>query len=139
MHSLLTRSGWIGTGIGLLLLTGCASSLRPPYYFNEVLVVNKTGVILNEVRIRDVERNRVFECDNVAPNGICSNTFRPRPYEGNPIEISWAAGGETRQSEAFVAKVPDFLDQGRPVRGVLVLGRAGGAEAFFEQSSRHKE
>ena len=137
MRISLTRAGLIG--FALWFVTGCASSLRPPYYFNEVLVLNKTGVILNEVRIRDVERNRVFECDNVAPNGICSNSFRSRPYTGKPIEISWAAGGQTRQSEAFVAKVPDFLDQGRPVRGVLVIGRAGGAEAFFEQSSRQKE
>lgn len=133
MRQLLIRAGLAGF---LLLLTGCATSLRPPYNFNEILVLNKTRMILTEVRIRDVERNRVFECGNVAPNGICSNTFRPRPYVENPIEISWSAGGQVRQSEAFVAKVPDFLDQGQPVRGVLEIGQRGGAEAYFEQDDK---
>ena len=129
------RTGFIG--LWLLLLTGCAGSLRPPFVIDEVMVHNKTGLTLKQVRIRDVERNRVFECDNVAPQGICSNRFRPRPYRGNPIEISWSTGGETRQSEAFVARVPDYLDPGRPVRGVLVIGRGGGAQAFFEQDDNN--
>ena len=133
MRQLLIRAGLAGF---LLLLTGCATSLRPPYLYNEIMVYNRTNLVLTEVRIRDVERNRVFECGNVAPNGICQNTFNPRPYEANPIEVSWSVGDETRQSAPFVAKVPDFLDQGQPVRGVLVIGRAGGAEAFFEQDDK---
>ena len=131
-----TRMGLLAV---VLLLAGCATSLRPPYKINEVQVYNQTGVVLKQLRIRDVERNRVFECDNVAPNGICSDRFQPRPYLARPIEVSWSTGSVTRRTLEFVAKVPDFLDPGRPVRGVLVIGRGAGAEAFFEQDANIKD
>ena len=134
MQTKSNRKAWIGAGFGLVFVTGCATSLRPPYLFDEILVYNKSRLMLKEVRIRDIERNSVFECGNVAPQGICSSTFRPRPYRGNPIEISWSTGGETRTIEPFVARVPDFYNQGRPVRGVLEISRAG-TEAFFEQDT----
>ncbi len=118
-----------------MLLAGCAGPSEPPYVFNEILVRNQTGLVLQQVRIRDIERNRVFECDNVAPRGICANRFRPRPYRANPIEISWKSGGKTRRSEAFVAEVPEFLDPAQPLRGVLVIDRGGAAQAFFEQGT----
>ena len=139
MRSVLIRLNRGGILLGMMLLAGCASSLRPPFLFNEILVHNKTGLMLKQVKIRDVERNRVFECDNVAPHGICSNRFRPQPYRGNPIEISWRTGNETQQTQNFAAKVPDFYDPGRPVRGVLVIGKSGGPEAFFEQEADSKD
>ena len=135
MQSVLTRSIPIGFWIGVLLVAGCAGSLRPPYVFNEIMVHNKTGVTLRQVRIRQVERDRVFECDTVVSQAICTDRFRPRPYRGSPVEVSWSTGGATRKIEVFVAKVPDFLDPGRPVRGVLVIDRAGRLEAFFEQDA----
>lgn len=116
-----------------ILLSACATSYNPTYYYNEILIINNSRELIRDVTISASETGRQFSCGNVAPLGICSDKFPRRRYEQNPIQINWVFGGRARQTNEFVLGVPATISTGRPLRGVLVISPEGDVSAYFEQ------
>lgn len=119
----------------VLLISACATSYKPTYHYNEVLIVNNSRQLIQDVRITAKETGRSFSCGNIAPLGICSNKFPPRRYTYSPIQIAWVFGSTARQTEEFVLKVPATMHIGLPLRGVLEISPQGVISAHFEQDS----
>ena len=122
--------------VGIALLSAaCATSSQPKYFFDELVVVNNSREIIRDVTIRDVANDRVFTCGNVAPLGICSNSFGRRPYQQNPIRIEWSFGGEALQTQDFVVPVPPYFYPSLALRGVLEISPQGAVRAYFDQDT----
>ena len=122
--------------ISLLVLTSCAGISAPQYRLEEILVVNKSRQPLRDVSIR--AGGRVFGCGNIAPRGICSNRFAPRPYEARPIEIEWAHGAGAPRKQILEVAVPADFSTGIALRGVLEFDTAGTPAAYFLQADRSR-
>jgi hypothetical protein len=121
------------TSILWLWLTACATAYQPTYFFDEILLVNKSRQLVQDVTITASESGRRFSCGNIAPLGICSNKFRPRRYQQRPIQIAWIFGNNARETREFVLEVPSSFETGLALRGVLEITPAGSISAYFEQ------
>ena len=118
-----------------LLLSACASSYESPYFYNEILIINNSREMIQDVSIRAGESGRMFSCGNIAPRGICSDKFPRRRYMKIPITIAWVFGGIARQTDDFVLEVPATFDSNLILRGVLEITPRGSISAYFEQTS----
>ncbi len=119
----------------LVTIAACAGTSRPEYQINEVLVVNNSRAVLNDVRITVPSTGRSFTCGSVAPLGICGNRFGKRRYEYRPIRIEWRYGDRSRRSDEFVVPVPATFYTGVPLRAVLSVSPDGAIETYFEQDA----
>ena len=118
-----------------LLLSACATSFKPAYFYNEVLIVNKSRQLVHDVTIFSSETGRTFSCGNIAPLGICSNKFGKRRYERIPIRIAWVFGGNALQTSEFVLEVPATMQAPFPLRGVLEISPRGSISAYCQHDS----
>ena len=84
-----------------------------------------------DLTIRVSDTGRKFNCANIAPKGFCSNRFKQRRYEYQPIEIEWTFDGRTRKTESFVVDVSPNLYLGRALRGVIKIRPGGEISAGF--------
>ena len=116
----------------VLLLSACASTGEPAFYYDEVVVVNKTLDVVSDVVIAATDSGRVFSCGNIAPRGICSNRFAPRASRGNPIRIEWVVGNGKRNQTLVEPVLPESSSAERPLRGVLVIESGGRVTAFLQ-------
>jgi hypothetical protein len=116
-----------------LMSASCATMSGPTYTYNEVVVLNQSRAPVQDVLISATESGRVFSCGNIAPHGICSNKFRPQPYQGNPLQITWVMGSGRRQSKTIELKLPKSFVTELPMRGVLVIDSQGAIEAYLQQ------
>ncbi len=118
-----------------ILLSACATVNAPQYFYNEILIINKSRELIQDVKISVSETGREFSCGNIAPRGICSNKIPSRQYMKNPIRIAWVFGSTARQTNEFVLEVPATMDTAVPLRGVLEISPQGSIAAWFEQGS----
>ncbi len=116
-----------------LLLSACATSYELPYFYNEILIINNSRELIQDVSIRAGESGRMFSCGNIAPRGICSDKFPKRRYMKNPITIAWVFGSIARQTDEFILEVPATFDTELNLRGVLEITPRGSILAYFEQ------
>ena len=118
-----------------LLLSACATGHEPQYFYNEILIVNKSKVVVQDVTISADETGRMFSCGNIAPLGICSNKIPRRRYMKSPITLAWVFGNTARQTEKFRLEVPTAMSTEFPLRGVLEISPQGSVSAYFEQDT----
>jgi hypothetical protein len=116
-----------------LFLSSCATSYNSDYFYNEILIINNSGILVQDVTISAGETGRRFSCGNIAPRGLCSDKFPQRRYMKNSIRIAWVFGNTAGQTEAFVLEVPATFTTAFPLRGVLKIGPEGSISAYFEQ------
>jgi hypothetical protein len=119
--------------ISSLFLSSCATSYNSDYFYNEILIINNSGILVQDVTISAGETGRRFSCGNIAPRGLCSDKFPQRRYMKNSIRIAWVFGNTAGQTEAFVLEVPATFTTAFPLRGVLKIGPEGSISAYFEQ------
>ena len=118
-----------------LLLSSCATSYESLYSYNEILIINRSKQLIQDVTISAGETNRTFSCGNIAPLGICSDKFPERRYMKSPIRIGWVFGNTSGQSNDFVLEVPTTFSTEFPLRGVLEISPQGSISAYFEQDT----
>jgi len=118
-----------------LLLSSCASSYESQYFYNEILVINKSRVLIQDVRVSAEATGRSFSCGNIAPLGICSNKIPRRQYMKSPITIAWVFGNTARQTDEFILEVPAAMSTEYPLRGVLEISPKGSISAYFQQDN----
>lgn len=116
-----------------IILAACAGGYNPQYNINEIVVNNNSDQALRQVSIR--AGGRVFQCENIAPKGMCSNRFPQRKYHSDGIDIEWALSGGAPRSESLGLEVPATFITGLSLRGVLEVGPGGSVDAHFEQES----
>jgi hypothetical protein len=118
-----------------LLLSSCATSYESPYSYNEILIINRSRQLIQDVTISAVGTNRTFSCGNIAPLGICSDKFPERRYLKNPIRIGWVFGNTSGQTDEFILEVPATFSTALPLRGVLEISPRGSISAYFQQGT----
>jgi len=118
-----------------LLSSACATSYESPYSYNEILIVNRSRQMIQDVTISAGATNRTFSCGNIAPLGICSDKFPERRYMKNPIRIDWVFGNTSGQSNEFILEVPATFSTALPLRGVLEISPQGSITAYFQQDT----
>lgn len=111
----------------------CTSVAEKQYYYNEIVIHNKTTTPVRNVAIRVPNTHAVFSCGYIAPGSFCSNKFQKRKYLGNPIKISWEFHAARRSSDEFVLKLPAGLQEDIPFRGVLEITPNGSIRTYVEQ------
>ena len=118
-----------------LLLSSCATGYEPQYFYNEILVINNSRELIQDVRISAEATGRSFSCGNIAPLGICSNKIPRRQYMKSPITLAWVFDNTTRKTEEFVLEVPATMSTEYPLRGVLEISPQGSISAYFQQDT----
>ena len=117
------------------LLSSCVTVPEPVFTYNEVVIINRLRIPVQDVAIAASESGRVFSCGNIAPRGICSNKFPAQPYYGNPIQVSWLVGNGKRHNRTIELVLPESFTPEIPLRGVLVIGAQGAMSAYLEQEA----
>lgn len=115
------------------LLCACAASQGPVFSYNEIAIVNQSRAQVSDVTISATDSAGMFSCGNIAPRGICSDSFPPRPYRDKPIRISWVIANGTRRSRVLDLPLPPNAVPGIPLRGVLVISARGDISAYLQQ------
>jgi hypothetical protein len=119
------------------LLSACVTVSEPDplFTYNEVVIVSRLHVPVQDVVIQAGETGRMFSCGNVAPRGICSNKFPARPYYGDPIQVSWLIANGRRHGKTIELQLPESFLPEIPLRGVLVISAQGTVSAYLEQEA----
>jgi len=124
--------------ISIILLviwtSACAANSGPQYYYNEIVVLNRSDKPVNEVSVSITSTKALFSCSYIAPSGECSNIFRKRKYLGNPITISWTYQSNLNTTREFVLNLPTDLHADTPFRGVLEITKGGMIKHYIEQN-----
>ena len=128
------KKNYLYVSLGLLL-SSCATSYEPQYFYNEIQIINKSRELIQDVTISADETGRRFSCGNIAPLGICSNKIPQRQYMKSPITIAWVFGNTARQTDEFILEVPAAMNTEFPLRGVLEIGPQGSISAYFQQEA----
>jgi hypothetical protein len=129
------KSGIYRLAILVFLQAGCSSLQSPTYTYNEIIIVNQTGSAVRDVAVSSTESGRTFSCGNIAPRGICSNKFPPRPYRASPVQIDWMIGNGTRHSKIIELTLPPSFVVELPLRGVLVIDTQGQVSTYLQQGA----
>ena len=117
------------------LLTACATTHQPAYYYNEIRVLNNSSQILRNLSIRVPATGGEFTCGNIAPRGLCSNRFGARKYQYNPIQIEWTYGNGPVRTQDFTVPIPATFSLGLKIQGVVEVSDTGEMQVYFEQES----
>jgi len=125
---------------GALLLSACAtgSNYAPTYTYNEFRVINNSKELIKDVTVKSADTDRVLQCDNIAPLGICSDRFAPRRYKEGPFSIDWVFGDSVRQTNEVGIEVPAYNSPGPPLRAVLEISPQGAIKVYFKRDSKGK-
>ena len=120
---------------GLLAACVTAPPPEPVFTYNEVVIINRLRVPVQDVNIEAIESGRVFSCGNIAPRGICSNKFPARPYYGDPVQVTWRVAGGGYLGRQLKLQLPKDFKPELPLRGVLVIGAGGALSSYLEQEA----
>ena len=125
------------TGLCAALLFACSAApvdSGPPVQIGGMVIKNQTLMYVSAVRLLVPLTGNFVSCGNIAPESMCSTTFPEATYTGNPVEITWSQGGQIHSTGQFVMRLPDDLDEDKPVKVLVVISGAGSAGAQFIQS-----
>lgn len=117
----------------MLVLTACATTGGTGYYYNGVVIINKSSVSISDVAIRVEKTNAVFICGFIPPGADCANKFPKRKYLGNEVTLSWNYKG-AKQSRKFTLKLTRNLDKNKALVGVLEIAGQDNVNAYFRQN-----
>ena len=119
------------------LLSACAtgSGQGPPYIYNQILIVNNSKELIQEVTISSAVNGRSFSCGNIAPLGICSNRTGKRHFKEGQFQIDWVFGNNALRSDQFTLTVPPYFTPGLALQVVLEISAQGEISTHFEQDS----
>jgi hypothetical protein len=120
-----------------LLLSACAtgSGQGPPYFYNQILIVNNSKELIQEVTISSTVNGRSFSCGNIAPLGICSNRTGKRHYKEGPFQIDWVFGNNAPRTDQLTLTVPAFYLTGLALQVVFEISPQGEISAQLKQES----
>ena len=123
-----------------LLLSACAtgSSYAPTYTYNEFRVINNSKALIQNVTVKSADTDRVFQCESIAPLGICQQRFAPRRCKEGPFTIDWVFGDRVRQTNEVGIEVPAYNAPGAPLIAVLEISQEGAIKAYFKRDSKGK-
>ena len=118
-----------------LLLSACAtgSGQGPPYIYNQILIVNNSKELIQEVTVSSAVNGRSLSCGNIAPLGICSNRTGKRHYKEGPFQIDWVFGNNAPRSDQLTLTVPAFYTTGVAMQVVFEISPQGEISAHLEQ------
>jgi len=119
--------------VNIFILSACAAINKSGYYYNEIVIHNKSSQKLTDVRIKVKKTQAVFSCNVILSGRTCSNKFPKRKYLGNSIQVSWTYLGRNNKSEQFILNLPKGLNEHVPLRGVLDVTQNGKVVAYLEQ------
>ena len=121
----------------VLLLSACAtgSGQGPPYTYNQILIVNNSKELIQEVTISSTATGRSFSCGNIAPLGICSNRTGKRHFKEGQFQIDWVFGNNAPRSDQFTLTVPPYFSPGLALQVVLEISAQGEISTHLEQDS----
>jgi hypothetical protein len=122
-----------------LLVSSCSTGFNTgnssgtAYSYNEIVIVNRSRHLIEEVTISAGASGRSFNCGNVAPLGICADKFPSRRYQKNPVRVDWVVDGTAGHTREFVLEVPATFSTAFPLRGVVDISPGGSVSAYFQQ------
>jgi hypothetical protein len=114
------------------LYTACATTGATGYYYNEVVIINKSPVSISDVAIRVEKTNAVFICGFIPAGADCANKFPKKKYLGNEVTLSWNYKG-AKQTRKFTLRLAENLDKNKPLAGVLEIAEKNDVKAYFQQ------
>ncbi len=116
-----------------VIVTACATSYQPAYFFNEMLVHNLAGDTIRDVSLRVADSTKSLACAEVAKNAICQDRFGKRRYPLQGIELSWIHPDGSRRSETVNPHVPAYFPNAFALRIVVEILEDGAVEPYYEQ------
>ena len=118
-----------------LLLSACAtgSGQGPAYTYNQILIVNNSKELIQQVTISSAVNSRSFSCGNIAPLGICSNRTGKSPFREGPFQIDSVVGNNAPRTDQLTLTVPAYFSTGLALQVVFEISAQGEISAHFEQ------
>ncbi len=118
-----------------LLLSSCATNFDPTYYYDEIVVHNKSGEPVHNLTLSASGSDRSMSCAEIAPGAICRDKFPRRQFMRDPLQVSWVSGNAPAQSEVTTLETPATLSFGSsfPMRAIIEITADGSISAYFEQ------
>ena len=125
--------------LSAILVSGCVNGYNPRYYYNEVLVVNLAGDVIEDVKIRILDTPKSLSCDAVRKNAMCQDYFPRRYYPQQGIELNWRHVDGSSKAETFSPSVPVTYSSAFPLRIVVEVREDGTIKPFYEQDEPSRD
>ncbi|MBS3796811.1 MULTISPECIES: hypothetical protein [unclassified Pseudoalteromonas] len=90
----------------LLLLGGCKSTTSSGDAFVGVDFINRTGMVLRDVKLAVIEDMAHVSCTHIDSSGQCGTGFPAHSYNAEQLRLSYYQGKDFK-SHVFNIKVPE--------------------------------
>ena len=118
-----------------LMLSACATNFDPAYYYDEIVVHNKSEKPVHNLTLSASGSDRSLSCAEIAPSAICRDKFPRRQFMRNPLQVTWESGDAPAQSETTTLETSASLSFGSsfPMRAIIEITADGSISSYFEQ------
>jgi hypothetical protein len=118
-----------------LLLSSCATNFDPAFYYDEIVVHNKSEETVRNLTLSASGSDRSLSCAEIAPAAICRDKFPRRQFMRSPLQVTWESGDAPARSEAITLETPATLSFGSsyPMRAIIEITADGSVSSYFEQ------
>ncbi len=120
----------------MLSLAACSAMAvdrGPPIQISGMVIENQTQMYVSAVRLLVPATGNFVSCGNIPPGSMCSTTFPESAYSGNPVEITWAQGGQIHSTGEVAIQLPADLEETKPAAVQVVITGPGSAGAIIVQ------
>jgi len=122
----------------LFLLLACTSAREKKpeptgIEIEGIIIRNELAFQVTEVQLLVPSTGNFVGCGNIMARTQCSTTFPNRDYYANEVVVSWKEYGQPQTTNPFVVRIPDHLEQGRPVLLEVIIFNQGQAGAKLVQ------
>jgi len=116
------------------ILVSCASIIKQDYYYDEIIINNKSSKSVSDVVIKVSETGMMFSCSFIPSQGECSNKFRKRKYRGHSVSLSWIFNNDVKKySQQIKLQLPKEAKSTKPLKGMLVIDNQGTVNPYLFQ------
>jgi hypothetical protein len=107
--------------------------MEKDFYYNEIVIQNKSSDIIRDVTIKVEKTGRIFRCSIIAPYGNCSNSFKKKKYHGNLAIVTWTNRNKKILTEEVQLSIPENFNHDKLIKGVLEINRNGEINPYLMQ------
>ncbi len=129
---------FLSVSLCILSLSACATGAvdhEPSIQISGTVIENQTEMFVSAVRLLVPVTGNFVSCGNIPPGSMCSTTFPEAAYTGNPVEITWSAGGQIHSTGQFALQLPIDIDAYKTAVVQVVISGPESAGAIIVQHS----
>lgn len=137
MNNFLSRAP-LSLALAAVLLASCAATpggSGPPLLIDALNFENRSSSPIDRIRLLVPATGNFVSCGYIAPGASCASGFPDVVYRGEPVEISWAQGGQDWATGEITLEPDEQVRRAGAAKVMVIVLAPGSAGAVLVSST----